>query len=102
MHALDTAEHLKLAEFDHLQQTVDILNAIHDEVRNEPLFVPEKSHEVRDPNSFMVQNTTSSSLYLGQSIFEVDDLHHTKTIAREVGYQPLYSSAISSKSTRAG
>lgn len=97
MHALETAEHLKLAEFDHLQQNADLLSAIHDQVRNEPMFVADRDTTLRDPNNFYVQNTTKNVLHQGPSIFEVNDQHFTKTVAREVGYFGLYQPAICSE-----
>ena len=86
-HAIETNEQLKVAEFDHLQQTLDILKAVHDEVRNLPLFIPEAEtgdKTVRDPNAFFVDKVTVGKRSLGTSVFQVDDGYHTKTIAKRV------------------
>lgn len=85
MHAIETAEHARLAEMDQLQQTMDIFKAIHDIVRNERMFVRDTDREIKDPNAFFVQKTTDNNIHAGKSVFEVEDGYFTKTIAREVG-----------------
>ncbi len=86
-HAIEINEQVKIAEFDHLQQSVDLLKAIHDEIRNQPLFIDKQanlSKEIRDPNAFRVESNVDKPLLPGTSIFEVDQGHFMKLIAKRV------------------
>lgn len=76
-----------MAEMDQLQQTMDIFKTVHDNVRNERLFVKDVDTEIKDPNAFYIQKTTGNDIHGGKSVFEVEDGHFTKIIAQEVGYK---------------
>ena len=89
MHAVEPNEHLRICEFDHLQQTLDVFKHIHAVVRNKPLFGLRKSQstEVRDPNAFFLEDHTKdhSDRFEEQSVFDRDEQHFAKLIASKVG-----------------
>ena len=84
-------EHLKLGEFDHLQQTLDFMIQIHNTVRNKPFLIDEKKEledsvrGVKDPNAFFVESTKEEDLATRKTIFEVENEHYYKTAAQSIG-----------------
>ena len=92
LHAVTPNEHLKIGEFDHLQQTLDILIQLHNTVRNRPFLINEKRElelsvrGVTDPNAFFVENSTEEDLSQRKTIFEVEQQHYYKTAAQSIGF----------------
>jgi len=89
MHAIDPKEQFRLAEYDHLQQTLDLLQALHSVARNKPFFldVSEEAADrrLRDPNSFYVENTTASGRKEKVSIWERENGRYVIEAGNKIG-----------------